>query len=336
MPLTFGQIRELVAPYAGRSGVCPTSDESASFARKVLKYLLYSGDNSAVRKICIIACKGCLVLPQEVETPLQIRIDHRVGQIWSKWLSYHMSGGQLEGRGACYPAGQILIEDGSFSPLAYPLPSGGSRIGIMGTCDEDEEAFVLVQGKDPTGRVVYTESQEGQVPGERFRIVKNEVRFGQVVFGEVTAVTKSKTNGYVQCYAVEPECDRRQFLVDWSPIEELPLYRVFKLISCDCPPLAHVSMLCRVRLKDYYSDNEVLFFDNEIAIQFAAQRLQAETNNDLQTAGFKKTAVDDILNAESGYKKIAGQPLNVFQPLSGGAVRGIVAGRWSGFGRRWS
>lgn len=335
MPLTFGQVRAIVAPYTGRSGVCAESNEAATFARTVLKYLLYSGDNSAIRKICILACKGCLVLPQEVETPLQVRIDHRVGQIWSKWLSYHASGGQLDGRGSCYPAGQILVEDGSYSPLAYPLPSGGSRIGIMGTCCEDEESFVLVQGKDPTGRQIYTETQEGQVPGERFRIDKNEIRYGQVVFGEVTAVTKSRTNGYVQAYAVNPECGDKQFLGDWSPIEELPLYRVFRLISVDCPPIAHVSMLCRVRLKDNYHDNEVLFFDNEISITFAAQRLQAEVNNDLNTAGFKKTAVDDMVNSEAGYKKIAGQPINVFQPLSGGAVKGIVRSWGTSFGRRW-
>lgn len=335
MGLTFRQIRELVAPYAGRSGVCSDAPEAATFARTVLKYLLYSGDNSAIRKVCILACKGCIVLPQEVETPLQVRIDHRVGQVWSKWLSYHASGGQLDGRGTCYPAGEILIEDGSYSPIAYPLPCEGSRVGIMGTCDEREDSFVLVQGKDPTGRVIYTESPEGQVPGERFRIVKNEIRFGKVTFGEITAVTKSRTNGYVQCYAVQPEAGTKQFLGDWSPVEEIPLYRVFKLIACECPPLAHVSMLCRVRLKDNYHDNEVLFFDNEIAITFAAQRLQAETTNDLNVAGFKKQAVDNILDQEAGYKKVAGGPINVFQPMSGGAVRGIVGGTLRRAGRLW-
>jgi hypothetical protein len=334
MPLTFGQIRELVAPYVGRSGTCADAPEAATFARSVLKYLLYSGDQAAIRKICIIACKGCIVLPQEVETPLQVRIDHRVGQIWSKWLSYHASGGQLDGRGRCYPAGEILIEDGSYSPLAYSLPPGGSRIGVMGTCDEAQDAAVIIQGKDPTGRVVYTESPEGQVPGERLSIVKNEIRYGQVVFGEVTAVKKPITNGYVQCFAVNPPCEDKQFLVDWAPPEELPLYRVFKLISCDCPPLAHVSLLCRVRLKDNYHDKEVLFFDNEIAITFAAQRLQAETTNDLNVAGFKKQAVDNILDQEAGYKKISGQPLNVFQPLSGGAIKGIVGNFRGAFNRR--
>lgn len=334
--MTFGEVRELVAPYAGRTGVCADDPQSAIFAKRVLKYLLYSGDNSAIRKICILVCKGCFALPAEVEVPLQVRIDHRVGNIWSKWLTYHASGDRLDGKGTCYPAGDVLMEDGSMSPLAYPLPNGGSRIGVMGTCDEAEEAAVLIQGKDPTGRTIYTDSPEGQVPGERLRIRKGEIVYGQVIFGEVTAIKKPQTNGYVQCWAVNPECDSRQFLADWGPLELTPLYKIFRVNSiCDTSSISHMSMLCRVRLKERYHDNEVLFFDNDIALLFAAQRLQAETNNDLPTAGFKKSAVDDMLNAESGYKSIKGQPIGVFQPLSGGAVKNIVA-RGCGIGRgRW-
>lgn len=287
-----------------------------------MESLLFSGSQAGIRKLCILAHRGCLSLPPEVEIPIKARIDHRVSEVWSKWGTFSSGTDDLE---RCPPWREILVEDGTQTPLAYELPEGGSVIGVMGTCDEDDDAFVLVQGKDITGREIYMPANGEQLPGEKFKIKKGTIRFGSVSFGEITGVIKSKTNGYVSLFAVDPQRQSiRQFLADWNPSEEKPLYRKFRIVTAKCSHrTAHLSMLCRVRLKDNYHDNELTLFDNSLAIILAAQRIQSEINNDSQTAGFKKQGLEDILDKEASYKKKAQGPVDVFYALSGGSIKNI-------------
>ncbi len=321
MSLTFADVKKLVAPYAGRAGKCYDAADTASFARSVMEYLLYSGSQSGIRKLCILAHRGCISLPPEVEVPIKVRIDHKVSTIWNKWYSFHSSS---EGFDKCIAANDILIEDGSLTPLAYGLPTNGSVVGIIGTCEEEEGAFVTIQGKDTTGRQVYTTFNGEQIAGEKFLIKKNQLRYGKVRFGEITGITKPRTNGYISLYAVTPITDSRTFLADYAPSDEHPLYRKFIVNSTECANIAHLSMLCRVKLRDSYLDNELTFFDNALAIQLGAQRIQGEVNNDAATANYKRQAVEDILEKEAGYKKISGSPIDIFFPLSGGTIRNIV------------
>lgn len=320
MSLLFKEIREIISPYSGRAGKCATAVETAVFARQVMQYLLHEGSSAGLRKVCILAHRGYLSLPPEVELPIKAKIDHKVASIWNKHFSFHSVNENFD---SCPPIGEVLIEDGSQTPLAYNLPNGGSIIGVMGHCDEAADAAIIVQGKDQAGREIYTNYKGDQVVGEKLLIRKNTITYGQVSFGEVTAVLKPKTEGYVSLWAVNPAKDTTQFLADYNPSEERPLYRKFRVASRGCPDIVHISMLCRVRLKDNYHDNEITFFDNSFAILLAAQRIQAEINNDLQTAGFKKAAIEDNLNKESSYKKIAGSPLDVYFPLSGGIIKGL-------------
>lgn len=285
-----------------------------------MEYLLHSGSISGQRKVCILANRGYLSLPPDVEIPIKAKIDHRTTAIWNKWFSMHSVAESFDD---CPPIGEVLIEDGTQTPLAYDLPSGGSVVGVMGICDELDGAAATIQGKDVTGREVYTNYQGEKVVGEKLLIRKNQIRHGQVTFGEITAVLKPRTEGYVSLWAVKPQKDTRQFLADWSPSEERPLYRRFKVVARECPNIAHLSMLCRVKLKDSYHDNEITLFDNSFAIILAAQRIQAEVNNDIQVAGFKKAGVEDLLNKEAEYKKISGSPVDIFFPLSGGSIKNL-------------
>jgi len=322
MALTFGEIKEIVAPYAGRTGKCPDDEETAKFARIVMENLLYSGSHAGLRRLNILAAKGCISLPPEVEVPLKARIDHRVANIWNKWFSFHSVNEDIENR--CRPAGEVLIEDGDFTPLAYPLPPSGSLIGVMGICDEGPDASVIIQGKDPTGREVYTIFRGEELTGEKIGICKGVIKYGQVCFAQIDAVLKTKTNGYVSLFSVCPQTNERTLLADYTPLEEKPLYRKFRVVSRSCGPIAHVSMLCRVRLKDNYHTNDITFFENNLAVLLAAQRIQAEVNNDSQVAGYKTAALADMLEKESSYKKINGNPIDVFFPLSGGSIKNLI------------
>jgi len=191
MALTFGEIRKLVAPYAGRAGLCPEDAEVARFSRLVMETLLYSGSNAGVRRLNILACKGCIALPPEVEVPLKARIDHQVANIWDKWFTFHSVNEDLDRN--CRPAGEVMMEDGDFTPIAYPLPPNGSQIGVMGLCKESEDASVIIQGKDTTGHPIFTMWKGEQIGGEKIAISKGVIKYGQVKFGSIDAVLKSKT-----------------------------------------------------------------------------------------------------------------------------------------------
>ena len=289
-----------------------------------MEYLLYSGDDTAIRKFSFTAQRGCISLPPEIVTPLKVRIDCKVAEVWSKWYTF-ASGSDLTGD--CLCGQELMMQEGITTPLVYDLPKGGSLVGVMATCQEAEDAFVIFQGKDATGREVYTTWQGEQVVGVRLSLKKGQISYGNVSLAEITAVSKSPTVGYVSAWAVNPINNRRSFLADWAPSETNPSYQRMRILHRECPPLAQISMLARIRPKDSYSDNEITFFDNSLAVMIAAQRVQSEVNNDAQQASYKKGAVEDLLEKEAGYNKPPGRPVDVYHPLSGGAIRNILGGR---------
>lgn len=322
MGIPFSEFRRLVAPYAGRAGKCASAEEVAAFARDCMRLMLYSGAQPGIMKVCLQVRRGCLTLPPEVEVPIKVRIDRRSAEVRGKWATFHSVDNNWNTH--CWPAEEVLEEDGSTSPLVYALPKGGSVVGIMSTCEEAPDAFATIQGKDVTGREVYTAYKGEQIVGERLSLRKREIRVGAVPFGEITAVSKEKTNGYITLFAVNRKTKEHTFLADWAPSETQPMYRRFRLNSRECGDCSDISILARVRLKDTYDNNELTIFENTLAIILAAQRINAEVNSDVQVAAYKKGAMEDILEKEAGYKKVSGNPVDVYFPLSGGAIKNLV------------
>lgn len=330
--LTFKKFRETVAPYAGRAGKCATTEEVSDFAIQIMQDLLISGSYAGVRKICVQARRGCISLPPEVDVPLKVKIDNRNANLWSKWFEFHSTDDSwgLEGQypAGIYPAGQVMVEEGTDSPLIYEVPQGGSLLAVIGNCEEEEDATITIAGKDVTGRPIFTHFKGEKIFGEKFRIKKLDRRVGGVPFGTVTSVIKPETNGYVTLVAFDPETGQDTFLADWNPSETTPMYRRFRILHGDCAKCetVNLSILCRIKLKNSYLDNELTLFENKTIVQLAAQRVQAETNNDLPAAQYKDQALDKKLDQESGFKKISGSPVSVFFPTSGGSIRNINSG----------
>lgn len=321
MSITFGDVRTLVASYVGRGGACADAKETELFARQVLEKLMISGSFGSTRKFEFVAEKGRVTLPPELEVPLQVKINDQVGTVWNRWMTFHSVAAEVNG---CSPAGKVLMEEPNPVCTIYSVPAGGSKIGILGTCNEAENSFITVSGKDLTGREIFTMFDGEQISGEKFRIKKDNLRTGQVVFGEITGVVKSKTKGYVQLWATNNNNSVQQFLGDYSPLEEVPQYRSVKLLDNNCGQYVKVTIIGRIKLKEKYADNDIVPFDSSITMMLAAQQLQSEGNYDSQNAAYKNTALDKILEQEAGYKKVSpGTPVNVFHPLSGGAVKGI-------------
>jgi len=322
MSIRYGDAKKILAQYAGRGGKCPDTEEVDLFCKQVFQYMLYSGQHGNLRKFCFNAVNGCFTAPYELETPLKLKVDGVVGTVWNHWYEFS-NYGDLGSN--CVDASTALYEEPNKYPTVYDLPSSYCRVGVLGTANEAEDAYVIVAGLDASGREVVTDHKGEKIAGEYLRVRKGELRYSQVKFSAITGVTKSKTNGYVQLLWVRPELGTRGFLSDYSPFEEVPQYRRFKLSSVSCSSCVKVSVLGRIRLKEHYADSEVIPFENLYALQLAGQSQNAQYNDDPSMAQAKDSVMQDVIQRENEYKKSQpGTPIEVFYPLSTGTIKNII------------
>lgn len=321
MAITYGEAKKLLRKYAGNAGSCDPKDLDI-FVKKTLQYMLYSGEHGCERKFCFHATNGCFTLPYELETPLKVKIDGEVGSVWNRWFEYQ-SGLNLRDS---WEAPDALLEEPNLYATVYDLPSCGARVGVLATQPEDAAAHVIIKGFDTTGREVFTYHNGERVVGEYLTVSPGRVTTSNVVFGKITAVTKSITRGYVNLLWVSEDHSRRGFLADYSPYETQPEYRRVRIVTSPCKGHHKVSVIGRIRLKDYYADDDKIPFDNYMALDIAGQFVNSNTNNDLQAAQLKDSQLTTLIERESNYKKVnTGNPIDIYRPLSLGAIRPLHA-----------
>lgn len=330
MSITWKQCKEVLAKYAGAGGFCTDHSEVDLFSRKVLDFLLISGHYGNVRKFCFCATSGCFTLPYELETPQKIRIDGVVGTTWNKWYEFHSSN-ILEN---CIPIEAAAIEEANYFPTIYPIPDGGARVGVMGTCEESPDAYVIIKGVDPTGRVIVTSHNGTQIIGERLQIKKNCLLYTNAPFAEITEVYKTPTVGYTTLFWLNLDIGLKGYLADYMPMETTPQYRRFRFtIPCSKGP-TKVSILGKIRLKPYYADEDLVPFDSLYALDLAGQTVNFSTNRNVEAAVATDRQLSDIIARGNAHHSPAnGSPMEYFGALSGGAIQGIVGS--NPFKNRW-
>ena len=321
MSVTYAEVKKILSQYVGRGGKCPAADDTDLFCKQVLQQLLYSGQHGNIRKFCFKAQKGCVTVPFELETPLKVKIDGDNGFVWNKWFTWNNIS-EIDG---CLPASVAMYEEPGYFPTVYDIPDGGTRVGVLGTANEADDAHVIVQGTDVTGRDIFTVHNGQQIHGEYVRIRRGELRYTTVKFGAISSISKTATNGYVQLLWVKPDVGTKGFLADYSPLEEHPQYRRYKLTTTNCGNSVQVSILGRIRLKEKYADNDLLPFDNLYAISLAGQMINKQYNDDVQVADAKSKELTRIIEAENEYKRgKQGNPIAIEPMLSGGHIKNII------------
>jgi hypothetical protein len=321
MSLLFSQVKKIVAPYQGKGGKVPTDELTHDFAIKVLQYLLISGSANAEIVIELYAVNGVITAPYELETPLKVKINGRVGTVMSKWFDFR-SRADFSPNG-CFEAADTLQEDPNTYFTAYDLPVNGAKVGVTAVVDEDPDATITISGQDPTGREIFTNHKGAEIAGEVLEIKKGQTTWSNVTFGKIDGIYKSKTKGYTPFYWKDGAL--KGFLSDFSPVEEIPAYRRYKLNIPNCPSHAKISILGRVRVKPRYSDNDRVPFDNLYTIEVAAQQVNANYNDRNDTAKQKDNFLQDLNNRDATHRRVSnGQPLEVFYDTSAGTIRGLV------------
>lgn len=326
MGVTYGEAKKILAQYAGRGGKCysENSEEVDLFAREVLQYMLISGAYGNQRTYCFRAYNGCITLPYELDVPLKVKFDDTVGDVWDRWFQFY-PGSQFKDDATCCAVNEALYEDSNQYPTVYDLPPDGGHPAVIATADEAKDAQVVIQGLDLTGREVITNHAGKQYYGEVLRLRRGEFRYTEVKFSRITGVQKSKTNGYVQLVSYNPTTQQKKFLADYTPYEENPSYRRYKLTGRHTNANVKVTILGRIRIKDRYANNEFIPFENLLAIRLAGQRVHADVISDSAGSQAKDTLLNKVIMQELNYKKPAvSQPIEVFPLMSGGAIKNII------------
>lgn len=328
--ITYLQAKQILAKYVGNGGRCIDDPDVDLFVKKVLQYLLLQGATGNERTFSFHAENGCITLPKDLETPLKMKIGTAVGSVWNRWFEYH-SGTQVDN---CCLAQESLLTQPNRYPTVYDLPSCGAFPGVVAICEESQDAYVIVKGLDLTGREIITVDRGEQIVGERLWPCKGKLVKAQVKFGKITEVYKTKTKGYITLVATDECGTYRKFLSDYTPFEETPSYQRVRIISQPCPPCCEVKIIGRIKLKDYYADEDVIPFDNLYLLDVAGQAVNNMGNDKVQDSLAKDNYVKSLIETESNYKKVNnGQPLEIFRPLSGGTI--VNAARKGRFLRGW-
>lgn len=319
--MLYGQAKTLFAQYANRGGVCATASGVDLFMRELFQYLLYSGADQDLRQFTFIAQQGVFTLPAEVESIQKVRIDGAVSQVFDQWFTYRSSK-YLDGD--CLCPGDALFELANYASSAYDIPACGGNPAVLAHCAEDADAHIIVQGKDMTGREIFTVHQGDKIAGVYLSLVKNQLQYSLVKFSTITNVVKSPTVGYVTLYSYDPTTGKKMFLSDYTPLEEVPQYRRYKLTTDNCCQYAKVSILARIKLKEKYADNDQIPFDSILTMRVAAQSINANYNNDTATAQVKDAIMTQLIGRESAHKRVNnGAPIEFLYPISAGTIKNI-------------
>jgi hypothetical protein len=317
--LTFGNFRKYIAKFAGNGGLCESSPEVALFGLMVMEKALLEGMGD-YRKYCFHVVDKYITLPYELKTPIKVKIDDTaLAKVWSKWTEFYTQDTLKDG----VDAGNALYEDPNPYFTVYDIPYTSSIIGALSLFEEDENAFLIVQGLDESGREIITTHKGNQIYGEYLPLRRNVTVSTVNKFAKITGINKSKTNGPVQLYAVNKEKQERFYLAEYTGYEETPEYRRAKL-TLQCPKYAKVSILGRIRLKPFYHDNEVIPFDSINGLVRIAQTLNALESGNMQNAASMQQFVDREVKQVKDYNRVgSNQPVDTTVFTSPGAIKNV-------------
>jgi len=321
MIITLGAARKALSEFAGKAGKCPDSDEVRLFVLEAIQRLLHRGAHGNVRKWCFCVCNGCFTAPYDMEVPLKFKIDGFPEKVWSYWYEFF----DIQYEEACskdYQPG--LYEEVNEYFTAYDLPSPGARIAPIPLGEEKEDAFITIQGTDTSGRDVFTCHNGSQIHGERLPISRSKPVFSKTVFAKITGIEKSRTNNHVRLYWEKRDDSTKQMLArgllgEYRPTDTLPVLRRFRIPMASKECCAKVSVLGRVKLLEYYHDNDILPVTNFPALRKMAQLIQAERNDKMDVATAHNAGIEQLIEDENQYYRTGQEPFDFFFPTSPGS-----------------
>lgn len=313
--ITLGQARKLLAPYAGKSGKCPETEDARLFVMEVIQRLLHQGANGNLRKWCFITDNGCFTAPHDLDVPVKITIDGYPDNVWSKWFEFYETAPFADANCSQTVAQGIREEVNPYCTV-YDLPCEGARIYTLALSEEADDAHLLIQGIDINGRDVYVEHMGEKIHGEYLEINKQYPKRTKTIFKKIISVQKTKTNNYIRLYW--QSSNKTGLLAEYRPEETHPQFRRFKVPQIKPNCCAKITVLGRVKDPDYHHDNDILPITNISALRKMAQVVQAEDTNKIDVANYKRELTMNLLDDENQYKRNGEEPFDFIFETSPG------------------
>lgn len=320
MILTFKDAKEALAKYTGKAGKCSSDSEVSLFVREVIQQLLFRGANGNLRKWEFCTQNGTFTAPPDLELPIKMRVEGEVGTVFDKWYEFY----DHNTLNNCVPCEGGLVEEINTFFTVFDIDCPGARLLVVPNCEEDEDSHLLITGLDECGKEIYMPHKGDRYKGEYVRISKASPRYSQKLFTKITGISKSETKGYVRLYAYWPDTGDRKFLGEYRPSDTNPSYRRFRIVGMSCEKCFKVTILGRVRFCDNYADNDIIPISNLRALKLMAQQLQAEDNDDLQSAQYKNQRINQAIEDENSYKRTPRATIDFECETSPGSIKNLI------------
>lgn len=333
MSLTFGKAKALCQPYCGISGKAFDSKELHDFTIKVLQYLLITGSPGGEKLFNINTGAGFFTAPYEMETPLKMIVNGRVGNAVNQWFEFRSKPNNCNNFLEC---ADLIVEDTSTYYTAYDGPEE-FQVGVKATQNGECKKCFIVSGQDASGREVYTQHKGAGISGELLEVPENSamIKWTNVFFTKISGVVKDPTKGYLSCYWRDRK-GNIGYLSDYAPVEEVPSYRRFQMNIPNCPEYSNISIIARTRLRETYADNDRVPFDQFLGVEVAAQAVQSQLSKQPELAVQQDKFLQSLVERESTHKKLNnGLPIEQFYYTSGNTIMGIVRRGANSALRRW-
>lgn len=323
---TLAQVRPELTRVAGTTGMSVTDSRFIPRLNKLQQELMDAGDwpNVVDRwHIEFDETTGELVLPYFLERLMQFAVDDCPGELRSPWyeLVAYGPGPNYDERRLRNCWSNVAVDRGEVcSRVLIPSADGPWVIRCYASVDEDVDGVppqINLQGTDPDKKLIRSLVSSAWVNG-----VFLDIDFGVAFtvttqeFGDLKAVVKPETNGYVRITAWNGTDEVE--LSDYAPPETNPSYRKYYL-----PTLyranadATVRVLrarCRKRYFPVAEDDDELIISNLPALEcMMMAQWRREAGNLDEYAKLKLTAIDLLQKEALAYMGKARVPAISFQ-----------------------
>ena len=222
---TVSELFPLVKAQAGSAGVCDVGELMERMNIVGPEMLDRIEAKGTVTTWCLPVCKGCVVLPSDLDTPIQAWLNGTpMGFRGQYWLG-RLAGDIPNDLGQEIPW-QEVVEDGRYAyTQVYPVPATQNDVyEVTARSQKDAGKVVKIHYRNTMGRdVVYDAVLEAN------HTASNPSDTG---IGDITHVSKPRTVGALEVWMHNLRTNHRFLVAVYDGHDEHPAYRIVHLTGC--------------------------------------------------------------------------------------------------------
>jgi hypothetical protein len=186
-----------------------------------------------------------ITVPREVARIQSLNVCQRPVPVQNQFYEYLQFGNGRLPKQRCRCNGPEQAYSRNVVPTFFDLP-GPSYISAFPTDSADAAQRTLIQGKDTTGSIIYSEDVLAQVQGVFLPLIQ-PFQATPLVYGQLTGIQKDVTQGQVQYFAIDAVTGAQTYLLTMEPSETTASYRRYYFadlpITCCQTPAGVPSVL---------------------------------------------------------------------------------------------